>query len=390
MVNGFSLASTPNIIFGSSKLKMLPELIGFYGKSVLLVTGRNSFFQSERWDDLLLQFENAKIKWKHFIVEKEPTPAIIDACVAKFRNQNIQVVIAIGGGSVVDAGKAISAMLKLNGSVQDYLEGVGHLQTSGEKIPFIAIPTTAGTGAEATKNAVISKVGDHGFKKSIRHDNYVPDIALVDPELTLNCPSVITAQSGMDAFTQLLESYVSTNANSMTDSLAVEGIRMVRDGLKTAVTDGQNLDAREKMAYAALVSGITLANAGLGTVHGFASSVGGYFDIPHGLVCARMMGPVNKLTVDKLRSHDPDGLGLRKYARIGKLFSKDKNKSDELYIDLLLELIEQWTDEFELRKLSDFGVKESYFPKIISATGNKYNPIALEEEKLNEALNMVV
>ncbi|MCK5467022.1 MAG: iron-containing alcohol dehydrogenase, partial [Cyclobacteriaceae bacterium] len=152
--------------------------------------------------------------------------------------------------------------------------------------------------------------------------------------------------------------------------------------------DGSNLHAREKMAYASLVSGITLANAGLGTVHGFASSIGGFFDVPHGLVCARMMGPVNRLTVEKLRLKEPGRQGLYKYARIGKLFSKDKNSSDEVYIDLLLDIIDQWTEEFELRKLSEFGIKENDFSKISSATGNKYNPIPLEEEELKEALKM--
>jgi alcohol dehydrogenase class IV len=218
----------------------------------------------------------------------------------------------------------------------------------------------------------------------------VPDFALVDPELTLNCPKSITVQSGMDAFTQLLESYVSTNANAMTDSLVVEGIRMVRDGLKRVVFEGQILWAREKMAYAALASGITLANAGLGTVHGFASSIGGFFDIPHGLVCARMMGPVNNLTVDKLKSREPEGLGLKKYARIGKLFSRNKDRTDEHYIDLLLSIIDQWTDEFGLRKLSDFGVVTNDFEKIISATGNKYNPVELDKDELAEALRLAL
>ncbi|MCK5705429.1 MAG: iron-containing alcohol dehydrogenase, partial [Cyclobacteriaceae bacterium] len=213
---------------------------------------------------------------------------------------------------------------------------------------------------------------------------------LLDPVLTVNCPKSITAQSGMDAFTQLLESYLSTNANPMTDSLAVDGIRKIRDGLKTAVLDGSNLHAREKMAYASMVSGITLANAGLGTVHGFASSIGGFFDIPHGLVCARMMGPVNRLTVEKLRLKEPGSQGLYKYARIGKLFSNDKNSSDNFYIDLLLNLIEQWTEEFEIKKLSEFGVKESDFARIVAMTGNKYNPIELDEGELVEALRRAV
>lgn len=390
MVVPFNFAATPKIVFGSGKLKMAPRIIESYGNAVLLLTGKSSFIQSEYWDKLLLQFETAKIHWKHFIIDREPTPAMIDDCVSLFKGQAIDVVLAVGGGSVIDAGKAISAMFRQEGSVRNYLEGVGTLQPSGAKLPFIAVPTTSGTGAEATKNAVISEVGAQGFKKSIRHDKYVPDIALVDPELTLNCSLTITAQSGMDAFTQLLESYVSTNANPMTDSLAVEGIRMVRDGLATVVKDGSNLPAREKMAYASMISGITLANAGLGTIHGFASSIGGVFDIPHGLVCARMMGPVNRLTVDKLKSLDPDGIGLRKYARIGKLFSKEKNKPDEGYIDLLLDVIEQWTEDFGLRRLTEFGVKENDFSKIISATGNKNNPIALDAGELEAALKMIL
>ena len=386
MVTNFSLSSTPTIIFGSGKIKSLPQLIDAYGNSALLITGKNSFVQSEHWDKLLLLFESARIHWKHFVIEKEPTPAMIDACVDQFEGEIIDVVIAIGGGSVMDAGKAISAMLCQKGSVKNYLEEVGTKKPSGRKMPFIAVPTTSGTGSEATKNAVISEVGEQGFKKSIRHDNYVPDIALVDPELTMNCPRSITAQSGMDAFTQLLESYLSTHSNSMTEALAVDGIRKIRDGLVVAVNNGGDLKAREKMAYASMLSGITLANAGLGTVHGFASSIGGFFDIPHGLICARMMEPVNRLNVKKLRNIDANHPGLSKYARIGKLFSKDKNTSDGYYIDLLLGLISQWTEGFGIVGLAKYGVEEKDFSKIIAKTGNKYNPVELNEIELAESL----
>lgn len=382
----FNFASTPKIIFGSGKLKKLPIILDPYGNSVLLLTGKNAFIQSDHWDTLLLQFESARIHWKHFVIEKEPTPATIDTCVNQYEGDIIDVVVAIGGGSVMDAGKAISAMFCQKGSVKDYLEGVGVKQPSGKKIPFIAIPTTSGTGSETTKNAVISEIGKRGYKKSIRHDNYVPDIALVDPELTRNCPASITAQSGMDAFTQLLESYLSTNANPMTDALAVDGIRKIRDGLEIAVNNGSDLQAREKMAYASMLSGITLASAGLGTVHGFASSLGGFFDIPHGLICARMMEPVNGLTIEKLRNEDPGNVALSKFARIGKLFSEDKNASDDIYIELLLETIHRFTKDFGLKGLAKYGVNPGHFKKIIAETGNKYNPIKLSEEELSQAL----
>ena len=386
MVTNFKITATPNIIFGSGKLKNLPSIIESYGNSVLLITGKNSFLQSDHWDKLLLQFESAKIHWRHLIIDREPTPTMIDDCIVQFKNQQIDVVVAVGGGSVMDGGKAISAMLCQEGSVADYLEGVGTRQPTGEKIPFIAVPTTAGTGSETTKNAVISEIGSSGFKRSIRHDNYVPDIALIDPELTLNCPTSITAQSGMDAFTQLLESYLSTNANPLTDALAVDGIRKVRDALVVAVNNGTDLNAREQMAYASMLSGITLANAGLGTIHGFASSIGGFFAIPHGLVCARLMEPVNRITVEKLRKKELGSPALLKYARIGKLFSKDKNTSDAYYIDLLLGIIQQWTEGFGIKGLSEFGVEENDFEKIIAKTSNKNNPIELNHDELYEAL----
>ena len=383
---GYNLAATPKIEFGSGKLKLFPKFLDPYGNSVLLITGQQSFTHSDHWDKLLLRFEAAKIRWKHFMIEKEPTPQMIDSCVQTFGRAGIDCVIAIGGGSVIDGGKAISAMLCHKGSVKDYLEGVGTKLPTGRKIPFIAVPTTAGTGSETTKNAVVSEIGPGGYKKSLRHDRYVPDIAIVDPELTLGCPKHVTAQSGMDAFTQLLESYVSTKANAMTDALAVDGIRKIRDGLESAYHDGDRLEARENVSYAAMLSGITLANAGLGAVHGFASSIGGFFDIPHGLVCARMMEPVNRLTIDKLKQKSSNNKALYKYARIGKLFSQNKSLSDDDYIKILLEVIARWTEDFKLKKLSEFGVKPMDFGKIIAVTDNKNNPVVLDASEFEEAL----
>ncbi len=386
MVGNFNLAPTSKIIFGIGKFLSLPKVIISFGRSVLFITGKNSFINSEKWDLVRTQFIKEKIIWKHIIVDTEPSPKLIDDNVKEISQQCIDVVIAVGGGSVIDAGKAISSMIMENELISNYLEGIGNKLPTGNKVPFIAIPTTSGTGSEATKNAVISEVGNDGFKKSLRHDNFIPNVALIDPLLTLSCPKSITAQSGMDAFTQLLESYVSTKSNSFTDSLAMDGIRLLRDGLHTAVNDGSDIIAREKMSYSSLISGITLANAGLGTIHGFASSIGGFFNIPHGLVCARLMGPVNKLTVDKLKSQNSNGTALKKYARIGQLFNDNKNRSNGYNIDLLLDTITRWTAEFGIRSFSEYGLKENDFRKVISNTGNKNNPIELDDDEMAEAL----
>jgi len=384
----FELASIPTTYFGSGTVSRIPEIMKSYGKKALFVTGKHSFVSSSHWVMLQEKCKEAEISINHAVVDTEPTPALIDGIIVKFSEWQPDAVIAIGGGSAVDAGKAISAMLCHNGSISDYLEGIGKKILSGRKTTFIAVPTTSGTGAEATKNAVISEVGANGFKRSIRHNNYVPDVAVIDPELMLSCPRDVTAQSGMDAFTQLLESYLSTHANPYTDALAVDGIRRVRNGLQTAFFEGTNLEARCDMSYAAYLSGITLANAGLGTVHGFASSIGGYIDIPHGQICACMMSPVNRITVRKLRNTDSRHWALYKYARIGKLFSQDKNQSDDYYTDLLLELIEHWTLQLGIKKLRNYGVKEDDFSRIVSQTRNKYNPVGLNPDELGEALEL--
>jgi alcohol dehydrogenase class IV len=359
-----------------------------FGNEILLITGRQSFLQSEHWDRLCLHLQDAGIKWRQYIIDHEPSPALIDTCVQQFKSDNLQLIVAIGGGSVLDAGKAISAMLEQEGSVRDYLEGVGTKKPKGQKVPFIAVPTTAGTGSEATKNAVISEVGKNGFKRSLRHDRFVPDVALVDPELMQNTPRQITAQSGMDAFTQLLESYLSTNANPFTDSLALEALRLIRDHLPVVVNDDPtNLEARSAIAYAALISGITLANAGLGLVHGFASSVGGYIDIPHGLVCGRLMAPANRFTLEKLVSSGANPGALAKYGRIGKIFSRYSGKSDEFNAGFLIDKIEEWTEVFELKNFTDYGLRNKDIEPIVIQTSNKYNPIALEPDEMGVVLS---
>lgn len=374
----FTVARGPRLIFGSGKLVVLPELVQLWGQRILLVTGKHSLQQREEWPKLLEQLERQKLKWWNYIVPEEPKPTLIDQAVQQFRAAGIEVVVGIGGGSVLDAGKAIAAMFCEPLSVRHYLEGVGDRKPSGKTLPYIAIPTTAGTGSEATKNAVLSEVGKAGFKKSLRHDGYVPEVALIDPHLMLGAPAHITAYSGMDAFTQLLESFLSTEASPYTDALALEGLGCVADSLQTAVAVGQDLAAREKMAYAAYLSGVCLANAGLGTVHGFASSLGARIPIPHGALCGTLMGMANLLTLAGLQTGD---LAWHKYAQVGRLFLKEQRKSQEYYVTGLLNRIEEWIEGFEIPRLAHFGLQMEEIPNIAAATSNKFNPVQLTEEE---------
>lgn len=287
----------------------------------------------------------------------------------------------------MDTGKAISAMIPVKGHIVDYLEGVGTKEHPGNKIPFIAVPTTSGTGSEATKNAVISRIGKDGFKKSLRHDNFVPDIALVDPELTLSCPAGLTAASGMDCFTQLTEAYLSVKSNEYTDALALEGLKAVKSSLLRSFTGGSDIEARTGMSFAALTSGICLANAGLGAVHGFASSVGGMFNVPHGIICGTLMAAANEVTVRKLRNTAGYKNALRKYAKLGEIYVDDKLTDDDNYIDGFISYLNEITKRLNLPGLKSSGVEEAALGKICASTEVKNNPVKLDENDLMEILS---
>jgi alcohol dehydrogenase class IV len=293
--------------------------------------------------------------------------------------------MAVGGGSAIDAGKAISAMLLEGGSVMDYLEGVGAgAKHSGTKVPFIAIPTTAGTGSEATKNAVLSRVGPGGFKKSLRHDNFVPDIALIDPELALPCPADITAACGMDALTQLLESYVSTGASPITDALALNGLEYVANNLVPASSSGAgDIEVRAGIAYASLLSGITLANAGLGVIHGFAAAIGGLFPAPHGVVCGTLLGEVTRANIEwLLKEKGAEDESLRKYAKAGAVLAGRETGDIAGDCDLLMETIDEWARILDLPLLGEYGVGISDIDGILEETSLKKNPAALGKEEM--------
>lgn len=388
VIDPFKFARIPHIIFGAGEFHQLANIITGFGKTVLIVADAHSFHLSAKWDGLITALGKS-IDYFTLPVTGEPSPGLIDDSVSKFKQNNVDVVLAIGGGSVVDTGKAISAMLLQDGSVLDYLEDVGTDKPhSGIKVPFIAVPTTAGTGSETTKNAVLSRVGVNGFKKSLRHDNFVPDLAVIDPELMLTCPANVTAACGMDAFTQLLESYVSSKATPMTDALAWSGLEQIKDNLIPACSTGaNNIQVRAGMAYAALVSGITLANAGLGIIHGIAGPLGGFFPIPHGVACGTLAAPAIKLTIQKLRKMaDRDNIALQKFARVGALLSENRKMDRDDYCDALIDRLYDWSRIMKLPVLSQYGIGIDDIDKIINASSNKNNPIKLDGDEIKRII----
>ncbi|MBN2633975.1 MAG: iron-containing alcohol dehydrogenase [Bacteroidales bacterium] len=388
MMNSFQFSSLPRIYFGGGEAGRLPSLIKKYGSHILLVTGGSSFIKSPRAASLMQKFSEEGISYRNVRIAGEPSQEDIDRNVQLLRAEKFDCVVGIGGGSVIDAGKALSAMAGREESVIEYLEGVGTKEHPGTKIPFIAVPTTSGTGSEATKNAVISRVGPNGFKRSLRHENFVPDIALVDPELTSTCPPSITAASGMDCFTQLMEAYLSVKSNPFTDALALEGLKAVKESLHRVVNDGSDTEARSGMSLAALISGICLANAGLGVVHGFASSLGARYSIPHGVICGTLMAASNEITVRELRRSDSGNTALKKYALLGEIFLYEKNRNESWLVDGFLEYLRKLTDELHLPLLSEAGVSESDLKAFAEITDCKNNPIKLGSGEISEILEM--
>jgi len=385
MIKPFSFASTPHIHFGAGSRTQLNGLLKKYGNRVLVVSGGHSFDSlplcQQLWAELQDNFEVYRVR-----VTGEPSPQLVDEAVTRYHGMSPDCVVAIGGGSAVDAGKAIAGLLPSANSVMDYLEGVGTGQTYyGPSTPFIAVPTTAGTGGETSKNAVLSVIGTNGFKKSFRDEQLVPAHVILDPELTISCPADVTAACGMDAFTQLLESFVSCKANSMTHALCLSGLKGIRDALIQAFRQGDDLAARSSMLYASSISGLTLANAGLGSVHGLASPLGAFFPIPHGVACATMLYEAVKLNIEAMVSRDPDHESLMLYAEAGRLMADNESLSDEGARAALLVLLKDWIEELHIPRLSTYGITEADIPRLIdNISGGSMggNPVVLQRGEI--------
>lgn len=383
----FSLSHLPRIEFGCGVFRKLPDVLSGFGRHFLIVCGARSFQNSRHWGDLQDALLARTMTWRTIAISGEPAPELIDQTVARFRSEGFDAVVGIGGGSALDAAKAIAGLLKPGNSVMDHLEGVGpELAYRGPATPFVAVPTTAGTGSEATKNAVLSMQGETGFKKSFRDEKLMAEYALVDPDLLLTCPMPVIAANGMDAFTQLLESFVSTKATPLSDALAISGMTYVRDSLLPwfEQRESDTTPYRSGMAYAALLSGITLAHVGLGCVHGLASPLGAFFPIPHGVVCGTLLAEATRINLEALRTRTPDSPALEKYARTGRMLAQREMGDDEA-VAALLEALHDWTQRLALPRLGKFGVTAADLPRIVAhsrGSSMKTNPVLLRDDEI--------
>ncbi len=390
----FAIARLPRIVFGAGTVASVPAEARGFGGRALIVTGARSFRASPHWQRLLDGLAARGVAWFDLSVEGEPSPELVDRAVAEFSESAIDVVIGIGGGSALDAAKAIAGMLPHGYSVVEHLEGLGiERPYKGPAVPLIAVPTTAGTGSEATKNAVLSRQGRDGFKKSFRDEALVARIAVVDPELLAGCPREVIAANGMDAFTQLLESLVSIRANPLTDALAWSGLEAFREGFFTAWEGGEGpraAAARSRLAYASLVSGICLAQTGLGSVHGLASPLGAFFPIPHGVCCGTLVAEATAVNLRALRRRDPDSPALEKYARVAALVGGHWPVERPSAPASLVETLRAWTERLALPGLGGFGVGEADVARVVAesrGSSMKTNPIVLEDGEIAEIVS---
>ncbi len=373
-------ATAGRVIVGSGRAAQLPSVLAGLGSRALVCTG-------SRPDSYAGILAGLQLPSTIVTVDREPTAESARAATATAREHGADVVAAIGGGSVIDLGKAVAMLLANGGDPLDYLEAVG----SGRKItkaavPLVAVPTTAGTGAEVTANAVLASPA-HGVKASLRSALMIPRVALVDPLLTLTCPPHVTAASGLDALTQCLEPFVSVRANAVTDCLARGGLRLAAAGLRRAYADGADVQARSDMALCSLLGGMALANAKLGAVHGIASVVGAAAaGMPHGVACAALLAPVVEANVRVLRSAQQGGPALARYAEAAQLLTGDPGAA----IDDGVAWIRETVAQLHIPGLRDFGLRPQDFgdvaAKAMKASSTQGNPVVLAEDDMRAIL----
>jgi alcohol dehydrogenase class IV len=382
----WEFATAGRIVFGAGTRRQLAAVVRGLGARPLLVSGRH-LAHDAAWAALGIDLDlNAATR---FMVEGEPTIDTVREGVRVYRAGACDIVIGIGGGSVLDAAKAIAALATNPGDPLDYLEVIG----SGRPLtvtpaPCVAVPTTAGTGSEVTRNAVLGS-REHRRKASLRHAAMLPRVAIIDPELTLSLPAAVTASTGLDALTQVIEPYVSNRATPMTDALCLEGIRRVTRSLRiaaSALPDAALLEARTDMAFASLLGGLALANAGLGVIHGFAAPIGGMFPAPHGAVCAALLPHGVATNLRALRARAPQHPAIERYRHIAVALTDDPDAS----ADAAIEAIAALCADLHIPPLRAYGIAEEHIPDLArearSASSMKANPIELNDEELQATL----
>jgi alcohol dehydrogenase class IV len=378
----FEFATSSRIMFGPGRIAGLGPCASALGARALVVTGRNP----ARAEPVTLLLEAHGVACETFSVAGEPTIDLVGAGVAAARASGADLVVGFGGGSAIDAAKAIAALATNGGEPLDYLEVIGAGRPLDRPpLPTIAIPTTAGTGAEVTRNAVLASP-EHRVKVSLRHPLMLPDVALVDPGLTHSLPPDTTAATGLDALTQLIEPYTSCRANPLTDTLCVEGIRRAARSLRRVHANGSDAEAREDMALASLFGGLALANAGLGVVHGFAGPLGGMFPAPHGALCAALLPHVMSANVMALRAREDGGEFLARYRAIARIVTGAADASITDGINWVAELCA----DLQIPGLAAFGIASADFPVIVEnagrASSTKGNPVKLSDDALSGIL----
>ena len=369
----FEFATATRIIFGEGTVASLPELARSFGTRPLVVTGSSG----NRAATLI-----PALSAESFAVPGEPTVALVREGARKVRDAGCDVVISVGGGSAIDAGKAIASIATNGGEPLEFIEVVGKGRSIvAPSLPFLAVPTTAGTGSEVTRNAVLGSP-EHGVKASLRTPLMLPLVALVDPELTYSLSPVVTASTGLDALTQVIEPYVSARANLLADAICVEGIKCVAAALRRAYHDGADKDARRNMSLASLFGGLALANAGLGVVHGFAAPLGGTWKAQHGALCAAILPHGMAANVAALRARAPQHPALERYATIARLLTGRSDARAEDGIDWVRELCA----ELNIPSLRAWGVTQADLPGVVEkaalASSMKANPLPLTNEEL--------
>ncbi|HEV2320161.1 MAG TPA: iron-containing alcohol dehydrogenase [Verrucomicrobiae bacterium] len=383
----FEFATATRIIFGAGKLHGIGTLAAESGKRALVVTGRDA----SRAANLLGLLRDAGLGTTTFSVAGEPEISTVESGVALAKKENCDFIVGFGGGSALDTAKAIAAMLANDGNLLDYLEIIGcGKPLTKPSAPFIAIPTTAGTGSEVTRNAVLVSPKDD-LKVSLRSPFMLAKIALIDSELTCDLPPAITAGTGMDALTQLVEPFVCLRANPMTDCLCMEGLDRAARSLRIAFHDGKNKSAREDMALASLLGGLALANAGLGAVHGFAGAIGGMFArTPHGAICAALLPHVMRANINALCQRDRQTRALARYEHVARICTGDDRASADAGVDWVHRLVQ----ELQIPRLGIYGVKSEHVEELVrkasQANSMRANPITLTTEELSETLRQAL